>query len=99
MLWPQVWYGIRFMLPIIPLMQFFAILGVYKTLKWMFPNQVRLQTSPHFAILFTLLLIPQVVGIKKLQAKKENDHPKNWNNYFKMAEWTKNNLPDAKACK
>lgn len=34
-------------------------------------------------------------GITKLHEKAEAPHPRNWANYIKMAEWTKDNLKDA----
>lgn len=35
LLWPQVWFGVRFILPLLPLLVFLALLGVYMPLSRM----------------------------------------------------------------
>ncbi|PHR30907.1 MAG: hypothetical protein COA38_09265 [Fluviicola sp.] len=95
MLWPEVWFGIRFILPMVPLILLFSALGIIFILKKIFQRKEKLQTSPYLALSFGLLFIPQMKGIIKLHEKAEATHPKHWANYLAMSEWTKNNLKDA----
>lgn len=95
LVWPEVWFGIRFILPLIPFMQLFGILGIYFLLTKLVPKQTKLINSPVFALSFGLLLIPQISSIQQLQEKKDADYPPNWGNFIRMAEWAGENLEDA----
>lgn len=95
MLWPEVWFGIRFILPMIPLIMLFSVLGVIFILEKIFRKNENLRHSPYLALSFGLLFIPQMKGIIKLHEKAEAPHPKNWANYIDIAEWSRENLTDA----
>lgn len=95
MLWPQVWFGIRFMLPIVPLILLFSVLGIYFIIEKVFPKYTNLRTSPYISAFFLILAFTHVEPIKKLVDKKEADYPANWKNYIRLAEWTSENLKDA----
>ncbi len=95
MLWPEVWYGIRFILPMVPLILLFSVFGVIFILEKIFPKRENLRQSPYLALSFGLLFIPQMKGITKLHEKVEAEHARNWANYLVLAEWSKENLKDA----
>lgn len=95
-LWPEVWFGIRFILPMIPLILLFLVLGVLFILKQIFRKSPSIEHSPYVIIAIALLItIPQMKSVSTLQEKAEKPHPRNWSNYIKMAEWAQDNLKDA----
>lgn len=95
--WPEVFFGPRFMISLIPFFIFFIVLGLYDLVN-------RFVTQKIFnAKLNALLLLPIVflyIGkTKALNKEAEGVYIPAVANYFKVAEWTKNNLPkDAVVC-
>lgn len=96
MLWPQVWFGIRFILPMAPITLMFAVFGVYYLLQGIFKPKTPLIESNKFAFLFALLCFLQISPIKALAEKSARPHPMNWANFMKIGEWSKDNLKGEK---
>jgi hypothetical protein len=92
MLWPQVWFGIRFILPMAPITLMFAIFGLYHLLQMLFKPKSALIESNKFAFVFAVLCFLQISPIKALAEKSNRDHPKNWDNFLKIGEWSKDHL-------
>jgi len=92
MLWPQVWFGIRFILPMVPVTLMFAIFGIYYLLQLVFKPKTPLIESNKFALVFALLCFLQISPIKALAQKSAMPHPINWANFLKIGEWSKDNL-------
>lgn len=92
MLWPQVWFGIRFVLPMAPITLMFAVFGIYFILQSIFKPASPLITSNKFALVFALLCFLQITPIKALAEKSTRPHPTNWANFLKIGEWAKENL-------
>jgi hypothetical protein len=100
LVWPEVWFGIRFMLSLIPLLIILFSLGIIHILSlkpfikiknWLF--------YPIFS-LFIALNIGWVQEeplskptVKFLNAYSKADYPNNFKNYIDVAQWAKNNLP------
>lgn len=96
LLWPEVWYGVRFILPMIPLILLFTLLGIVFILTKIFRKSETIAQSPYVIILIAVLVsASQIKGISKLQEKAEAPHPRNWSNYIKLAEWAEGNLKNA----
>lgn len=89
MLWPQVWYGVRFIVPIIPLFyaSFAAVIGyvLYERFKFN-----RSDWKPYLLLLLVFPLLSSVNDLHK--AVSAPYHPA-WASYFKAAEWVKRNTP------
>lgn len=96
MLWPQVWFGIRFILPMAPITLMFAIYGIYYILQGVFKPKSTLIESNKFALVFALLCFLQITPIKALSAKSNRPHPINWANFLKIGEWSKDHLKGEK---
>jgi len=95
MFWPPVWTGTRFMLPMIPLLLFMTIQGVLFIIskiadRWS-DNKVYMNAAPFIFLLFIPVFIP---NISLLNYSKNTDYPENYPDYFQLATWCKNNLPD-----
>lgn len=91
MLWPQVWFGIRFILPMVPLTYLFSIVGVFFILELLTNNKLNLENNKVAAV-FGLLLLIQVKPIQDLHKKSNIPHPKNWSNFLLLGEWCNENL-------
>jgi hypothetical protein len=87
LMWPEVWTGIRFILPIAPILVFFLVLGV---------DRIITHISSFFKLNFKINILLLVIlgltfstSIKRLHIKSVNEYPPAWKNYFKVANWFK----------
>lgn len=94
MLWPTVWTGVRFMLPLVPILIFIFFYGVYQLITTLLKkakiDEIRLnKVLPYLFVIFLFVYYPKVDILHK-EAKK----PLNplYRNYFAMAKWVKTNL-------
>ncbi|RLD46967.1 MAG: hypothetical protein DRI86_01660 [Bacteroidetes bacterium] len=93
-LWPSVWIGIRFMMPIVPLMIFLFFYGIFSLVIFILEkikfNTVKInQYLPYAFILVALIYTPRLEELNKAANTPLNPI---YRNYFAMAEWTKSNL-------
>lgn len=93
-LWPDVWFGIRFLLPLVPFILFFIINGTYELLKLAF-RKIKIQNNfllnvllPFVFLLGITVLMPNV---KRLEANAKGVFVKKYKNYFEIATWAKKN--------
>ena len=96
MIWPPVWTGIRFMLPIVPLLIFLFFYGIYSLilvgLTFLKIDLTKAErVLPYFFLIFIFVLFPK---IKSLNEESKKYIEPLYKNYFAMANWTKNNLPE-----
>jgi len=101
-LWPSVWYGTRFMVPMIPLFIFLLTFSLFELFNLLKSN--RLQSIGIFdkfswnPIILLILIIYGVWygtnSIPKLKNQAEGTYADNYNNYFELAKYIKENTPD-----
>lgn len=99
LLWPQVWYGPRFSIPLIPIILFLFIYGL--TYIFTFKNYLPFKINNH--LLYSSLSICTIIfGIKSysqpldyLHEAGKRPYSPNYENYFKIAEWVNLNTPDS----
>ena len=87
LLWPEVWTGVRFILPIVPLLIFFLVLGVdsiISNISSFFKLNVKISI-----LLLVIVGLAFSTSIKRLHIKSVNEYPAAWKNYFKVANWFK----------
>ena len=102
LLWPEVWFGVRFMFGVMPVMLILFCYGIIEIGK-ILSNRLSLKSN---WIGIALLLIMglsntglldekavQKNTIKRLHAYSKQPYPKAFSNYFEVANWTKKNLP------
>ena len=98
LLWPDVWVGTRFMLPLVPLLTFLFINGLiglvnilgFKVLK------IKSQTAIYLVLVALSLITIRSYGKKSVQLlemQARGNFPKPYQNYFEIAEWIKKNAP------
>lgn len=89
LLWPDVWVGVRFIVPIIPILGLGLINGIYSILQYIF--QAAGRSAPVWAMaVLPLLLIPSV---NKLHEQASVSLHPAWENYYSMGEWLRQNAP------
>lgn len=90
LLWPRVWAGIRFLVPILP----FLVVFLLEALLWIFGIvRGRLSGRPRLALVVLLaygLLAAFNAGLLARQAAR---YPPEWDAYFRAAHWIRDHAP------
>lgn len=90
--WPDIFFGPRFMIALIPFFIFFIMVGLYDLANKYISQRLFKTQMP------ALLLLPAIflyVGkTKALHNEAEGVYIPAIANYFKVADWTKKNLPN-----
>jgi len=89
-LWPDVWIGIRFILPAIP----FLILGLVNGLQELLIRITPAPVSKYVIWLPVLLIILLFPNIKKMKQQAKAEITTEWANYFSLAGWVGDNLEE-----
>jgi hypothetical protein len=89
MIWPDIWGGIRFILPLIPIAVFLALYGI-KELIALALGEKNMTFVPYIFLLFGLLYTKP---ISALEEQANQAMPSNYTNYFELAKWVKANTP------
>ncbi|MFN8278081.1 MAG: glycosyltransferase family 39 protein [Chitinophagales bacterium] len=89
MIWPDIWGGVRFIIPLIPLALMGALWGVVCLLNLAL-GKMNLSFTPYF---LALLALGATGPIQKLSEQAEQPMPQNYVNYFELAKWCKENTP------
>jgi hypothetical protein len=96
-LWPEAWFGIRFMLPLVPIMIFLAMNGVLELPK--LAAQVLKRKDPWVVsmVLPFVIYFPMHTKLEKRVVELENQakgiYINKFKNYFDLATWSNKNLP------
>ena len=96
-LWPEAWFGIRFMLPVVPILIMLSLNGLVETPMFI---AERLKRKEPWII---AIVIPFVVffGMKtnlekrvvELETRAKGIYVSKFKNYFDLASWSSKNLP------
>jgi len=89
LVWPDVWGGIRFIQPLIPLVIFLALYGV-KELIALGLGEKKTTYVPYAFLLLGLLYTKPIAAIED---EANRAMPTNYTNYFEIAKWAKANTP------
>ena len=97
LLWPEVWFGVRFMLPLVPLLTFLFIYGVTELIEWTFQKFMKRKVQPALNI---ILVVCCFLGIKSyakpletLELQAKVNYVNKYKNYFDIAKWIKAKTP------
>lgn len=94
LLWPEVWFGTRFILPMTPLIFLFLIVGVFKSLEYLLLKNPNIQEWKFAFLPFLIFAFFTVEPTNLLHLKAESELPKNYDNFLKLGKWTNENLTD-----
>jgi hypothetical protein len=96
MIWPTVWTGVRFMLPLVPFLILFFFYGLYElislVLRKMKSSETVINKYIAYAFLLAALVYTPRLEVLNKQARKPMDRV--FYTYFELAKWTKKNLPE-----
>ena len=85
LLWPDVWVGVRFVLPLLP----FLLMGFLNGIQFLFTALRKklnyTKTMPLWPVL--LILIAFYPDVRNLHKKAKMKYEPKWNNYFETAKW------------
>lgn len=90
LLWPEVWFGVRFVLPLIPMLLFLFVWGVHQALNLALNKMGIGQPNPMLFLVLIIVFLPQV---KYLNEKSKAPYEQKFKVYFEVAAWANNNLP------
>ncbi len=85
LLWPDVWVGVRFVLPLLPFLLAGFLNGIHYLLTTIPRKLNYTKTVPLWPVL--LLLIAYYPDARKLNIKARMKYEPKWNNYFELAKW------------
>ncbi len=91
MLWPDVWFGIRFILPMTPLILIAVFVGI-KHLIQLFIKADFVSSGKIYPLLILPYLLVIFPGVKKLHTKAEGKHAPNWGNFLSVATYANEKL-------
>jgi len=92
LLWPEVWFGVRFMQPLIPFLLLAATVGAWEALKW---AQARFKLPSWVASPYVLMAagLIQLSAVTKLRADSQDPVGSQYANYFNIGRYAGQNLP------
>ncbi len=91
LLWPDVWFGVRFILPVLPFLVLCLLNGAYHLLKMAISRaNWSWQVSP---LMFLVILLGFYPSIQQLHKNAQANYPPNFVNYFSTAVWARENTP------
>lgn len=98
-LWPEVWFGVRFLIPLIPILTFLLLYGIIDLLTLFGQKVLKIknQSLIYMAIVIMSLLLAKPYSSKSINQLKsiaKASYNKKYTNYFELARWVKNNTAD-----
>ena len=96
LVWPSVWYGTRFIVPLIPILILFVVQGVHQCIQCLIRLLISNKTAKTSAFTSILLMCWMIFygfgSLQHLNETSQREIPSNYINFYKIAEWTKTNL-------
>jgi hypothetical protein len=89
MIWPDVWGGIRFIMPLIPLAVFLSLYGIWQLAALM----IKSTNITYLPYIFLVLGLLYTKPIDALEEQAAQPMQPNYTNYFDAARWAKANTP------
>jgi hypothetical protein len=96
-LWPEAWYGIRFMLPVVPILIMLALHGVVQIPEYL--SVLLKKKNPWIlAIILPFIMFFTFYGkldkrVDELETRAKGVYISKFKNYFDIASWSNKNLP------
>ncbi|MEM6685721.1 MAG: hypothetical protein AAF617_08045, partial [Bacteroidota bacterium] len=99
MVWPSVWYGTRFILPLVPVLIFLSVFGMIQFLQWLGLRIASKHEKKLVPALVVILIASWAIiygsgSISKLHQKAMTPYADSYANYFTLADWVRENTAD-----
>lgn len=96
-LWPEAWFGIRFMLPVVPILIMLALNGLVET-PMLVAERLKRKEPWIIAIIIPFVVFFAMKGkleerVVELEARAKGIYANKFKNYFDLATWSNKNLP------
>jgi hypothetical protein len=91
LLWPPIWAGVRFLVPILPLMTLFLVLGVGEAARRL-PRAGERAARRAIAVTLGVLLVLGGINLYRY-VRETREYPPPWGVYFEAVAWAKGHLP------
>jgi hypothetical protein len=89
LLWPEVWFGVRFIMPLIPFILLLGVYGIYQVLL-----QYNLNPKIMYSVIAVIFLL-NFNAYSDFNKKSKTGYPRAYTNYFSLAAWAnKNSNPE-----
>lgn len=88
MIWPDVWIGVRFIVPVVPLFLIGLINGFFSLFK-ILRRQSEVSMVVNYAPIIVALFL--ISPMSELSKKAKAPYPPAWQRYFEVAEWLNQN--------
>jgi len=103
LLWPDVWFGPRYIIPVIPFILLLTVYGIYGGVLMVAERKYKLNNRLISNILIPWLFLFSIPlflpGVKELHAFAEGVYSNTYRNFFEIAKWSRYNTPaDAIFC-
>lgn len=102
LMWPEAWFGVRFMLGVMPFMLILFYNGLLATTEFI-SQKISFKTNYiGYGLMAVMGLLSLGIGhpsaqqsntVTKLNTYSNQPYPRAYSNYFDLAEWTKKNIP------
>ncbi len=98
LLWPDVWVGTRFMLPLVPLLTFLFINGLIDLISLLGLRVLKIKNQTVIYLVLAALSLVTInsyggKAVRLLEMQANSPFPKAYQSYFELAEWIKKNAP------
>lgn len=95
LLWPEVWFGNRFILPIIPFLAVSAINGIKYLADFTLQRLLGMKIQFNAVLLIPLIVALNIERISTLRTNAAHGiYPPAYSNYFDVATWAKENIAE-----
>lgn len=93
LLWPSVWFGVRFMLPLIPFLLLSTLVGLSISLNWI---QLKLFGSTRLKSIYLIGLVGlyPLSFLGTLRANSQSEMPVEYANYFNISRYVRSSIPE-----
>ncbi len=96
-LWPEAWFGIRFMLPVIPILLGLVLFGIVQ-IPVMLSEKLKKKDPWILGVLIPFIIAGGLYGkfdkrVDELELRAKGVYITKFKNYFDIATWSSKNLP------
>jgi hypothetical protein len=93
LLWPSVWFGVRFMLPLIPFLFLAMVVGLSNSINFIqrkYLGQIRMNSS----YLIMLVCFLPLTQLAIMRSESKSNLPLEYSNYFNLSRYVKSSIPE-----
>ena len=93
LLWPSVWFGVRFMLPLMPFLFLAMVVGLSNSMNFIqrkYLGQIRMNSS----YLIMLVCFLPLTQLAIMRSESKSNLPLEYSNYFNISRYVKSSIPE-----